>query len=78
MSKKTFYIILLIIAGLIIIGGLIWYFIFKPSPIPTTAPQGAGFTLPGQETATGKLLQISENRIVSAHFSDDDTILFYD
>lgn len=76
MPKKTFYIILIALTGLIIIGGIIWYFLLKPSA-PAASPQSAGFTLPGQETAAGKLLSISENRVVSAHFSDD-SILFYD
>jgi len=74
MSKKTFYIILIILAGLLVIGGLIWYFFFK-SPAPPVAG-GAGFTLPGQETAAG-LIPISEGPVVSAHFVGDD-ILFYD
>ncbi len=77
MSKKTFYIILIIVASLIIIGGLIWYFILKPST-PLASPQSAGFILPGQETAAGKPLPISENRVTYAHFSDDNSILFYD
>ncbi len=76
MSKKTFYIILIIIAGLIIIGGLIWYFIFNSSA-PATSPEGPGFTTPGQETAKG-WIPISEGPVISAHFISDDSILFYD
>lgn len=75
MSKKTFYIILTILAGLIIIGGLIWYFIFKPSA-PATPPEGPGFTAPGQKTSKG-WAPISESLVIAAHFSDDE-ILFYD
>lgn len=77
MPKKNFYIILTALVGLIIIGGLIWYFIFKPS-MPAAPPQSAGFTTPNQEIVAGKLTTISENRVVSAHFGGDDTILFYD
>lgn len=76
MSKRTFYIILIILAGLIIIGGVIWYFIFNPSA-PAMSPEGPGFTTPGEETFKG-LAPISEDPVISAHFSDDDTILFYD
>ena len=74
MSKKTFYIILIILAGLIVIGGLIWYLFFRPS-VPV-APGIAEFTVPGQETAAG-LLPIREGPVVSARFTGDD-ILFYD
>ncbi|MDO8743296.1 MAG: WD40 repeat domain-containing protein [Candidatus Azambacteria bacterium] len=75
MTKKTFYIILMVLAGLLIIGGLVWYFFFRPTASP--APQGAGFTLPGQETAAGGMTPISEGPIIAAHFSGED-ILFYD
>ena len=76
MSKKTFYIILIILVGLIIIGGLIWYFLFNSSA-PVKSPEGPGFTTPGQEAAKG-WQPISEGPVISAHFSDDDLILFYD
>jgi len=75
MSKRTFYIILIILAGLIIIGGVVWYFIFNPSA-PAASPEGPGFTTPGQETAKG-WQPLSESPVISAHFSDD-SILFYD
>ena len=75
MPKKTFYIILIILSGLIIIGGVIWYFIFNSSA-PAASPEGPGFTAPGQETFKG-LVPISEGPVISAHFSDD-SILFYD
>ncbi|MCX6813009.1 MAG: hypothetical protein NTV77_00735 [Candidatus Azambacteria bacterium] len=75
MSKKTFYIILIILAGLLIIGGIIWYFIFNSS-VPATSPEGPGFTTPGQNAAK-QWQPISENRVISAHFSDN-SILFYD
>ncbi len=76
MSKKTFYIILIILVGLLIIGGLVWYFIFNSSA-PVTSPAGPGFTTPGEETSKGRA-PISEGPVIAAHFSDDDTILFYD
>ncbi len=76
MSKKTIYIILIILAGLLIIGGLVWYFFFR-SPAPTAAPEGPGFTAPDQES-TKQWLPISEGPVVSAHFANDNTILFYD
>lgn len=76
MPKKTFYIILIILAGFIIIGGLIWYFVFNSST-PTASPQGPEFIAPDRE-ASKEREPISENRVISAHFSDDDSILFYD
>lgn len=76
MSKKTFYIILIAIAGILIIGGLIWYFFFRP-PAPAVSPQVAGFTAPGQKTAIKNLTPISEIMVIFARFSGDD-ILFYD
>jgi len=76
MSKRTFYIILIILAGLIIIGGLIWYFIFNSSA-PTLSPEGPGFTTPNQESLK-KWTQISEGSVIAAHFISDDSILFYD
>jgi len=76
MSKKTFYIILTVLAGLVIIGGLIWYFLFHSSA-PATPSEGLGFTAPGQETSKG-WMPISEGPVISAHFNNDDTILFYD
>lgn len=75
MSKKTFYIILITIVCLLIIGALVWYFFFKPSA-PVALPEGPGFTTPNQEAAK-EWLPISENRVISAHFSDN-AILFYD
>lgn len=66
-------IIILVSAGL---AALIWYFIFKPST-PAISPEGPGFTAPGQETSKGWAL-ISESRVISAHFNDDNLILFYD
>ena len=75
MPKKTFYIILIILAGLLIVGGIIWYFLFNSSA-PATSPEGPGFTAPGQETSKG-WVPISGGPVISAHFSDD-SILFYD
>lgn len=74
MSKKTLYTILAIIAGLAVIGGIVWYFFFRPAK-PATAP-GAGFAAPGQEVAAG-WKPISDDPVVSARFSGDE-ILFYD
>ncbi len=76
MSKKTFYIILIALASIFVIGGLVWYFFFRPST-PATTPQGAGFTLPGQETAAGVLMPIGKSPVIAARFSGGD-ILFYD
>ncbi len=78
MSKKTFYIILIALVGLLIVGSLIWYFFSKPSTpsTPATTTDGAGFTLPGQKTAAS-LVPISEGLVVSAYFVGDD-IFFYD
>jgi len=76
MSKKTFYIILIVLAGLIIIGGLIWYFIFNSSA-PAVSPEGPGFTTPSQETTKG-WRPLSEGPVIAAHFISDDSILFYD
>lgn len=74
MSKKTFYIILIALGGLIVVGGLIWYLFFEPSA--PAAPGSAEFTTPGQK-ATAGLSPISEGPVVSARFVGDD-ILFYD
>lgn len=76
MSKKTFYIILLSLAGLIIIGGVIWYFLSNPST-PTASPEGPGFTAPGSKETLKERAPISENKVISARFSGD-SILFYD
>jgi len=75
MSKKTFYIILITLVGILIVGGLVWYFFSKPSA-PATTTDSAGFTLPGQETAAN-LAPISDGLVVSAHFVGND-VLFYD
>ncbi|MBI4919809.1 hypothetical protein HY838_00705 [Candidatus Azambacteria bacterium] len=74
MSKKTLYIILVILASLAIIGGVVWYLFFK-SAKPVTTP-GAGFAAPGQEAAAG-WKPISDDPVVSARWSGDE-ILFYD
>ncbi len=63
--------------GLIIIGWLIWYFIFR-SPAPAITPQSADFTLPGEGAGATNLMRISTGPVVSAHFNDDNSILFYD
>jgi len=76
MSKKTFYIILIVLAGLLIIGGVIWYFIFNSSA-PATSPEGPGFTTPGQNAAK-QWLPISESRVISAYLDDYDVLWYYD
>lgn len=65
MSRKTFYIILITLAGLLIVGGLIWYFFSKPSTPAATTTDSAGFTLPGQKT-TPRLVPISEGPVAQA------------
>lgn len=75
MPKKTFYIILAVVVGLLIIGGSVWFFFFKPIA-PTTPSEGPGFTTPNQETAKG-WSPISEKQVTSARFDGND-ILFYD
>lgn len=76
MSKKTFYIILTVLSGLIIIGGLIWYFTLKPQEAvtPTT---GVNFTVPGQNQNETNLKLISEGPVLSLS-KDNEIILFYD
>ena len=77
MSKKTFYIILIALVGLFIVGGLIWYFFSKPSiPSEPATTDSAGFTFPGQET-TADLVPVSDNFVISARFAGD-VLLFYD
>lgn len=76
MPKKTLYIILAVIAGLVIIGGLIWYFVLKPGKV--TAPaSGVGFTVPGQTKSGNKLKVISESPVISLR-QNGESILFYD
>lgn len=76
MSKKTFYIILSVIFGLIIIGGLIWYFILRPEKIKTPA-EVAEFTVPGQVKNETGLKSVSEERVISLRHSNEE-IVFYD
>lgn len=76
MSKKTFYIILSILFGLIIIGGLIWYFILKPKEAPAPV-SGVDFTVPGQIKSGTNLTVISEGPIISLRQSNGG-IIFYD
>src|SRR3989344_3674521 len=76
MSRKTFYIILIIIIGLVIIGGLVWYFLSKPEEIilPTT---GVNFTVPGQVKNSADIKVISEGPVLSLS-EKDGTISFHD
>lgn len=75
MSKKTYYIILIIAAALLGVGGLIGYFIFSEEALPQPTGE-VGFTVPGS-TPQGKLKAVSEGPVVSARLSGDN-ILFYD
>jgi len=75
MSKKTFYIILTALIGIIIIGGIIWYFMLKPKE---AAPAGGiDFTVPGQTKSEANLKVISEGPILSL-IKNNEVILFYD
>ena len=75
MSKKTFYIILTALIGIIIIGGIIWYFMLKPKE---AAPAGGiDFTVPGQIKNGANLKVISEGPILSL-IKNNEVILFYD
>lgn len=77
MHKKTFYIILLIMIGLIIIGGLVWYFVIKPKEL--AAPTGSvDFTVPGQIKNENEFKQISKEPVVSAHLDDFGVLWYYD
>ncbi|MDO8574693.1 MAG: hypothetical protein Q7R61_00200 [bacterium] len=76
MSKKTFYIILTTLSGLIIIGGLIWYFSLKPENAPTPE-SGVDFTVPGQIKSKTNLKVISEGPAISLR-QNGEVILFYD
>ena len=76
MSKKTFYIVLIILIGLIIIGALIWYFLLKPEEV--TAPtSGVDFTVPGQIKNGTNLNVISEGPVLSLN-KNKELISFYD
>lgn len=76
MSRKTFYIILTVLVGIIIIGGLIWYFVLKPEKV-TTPTSGVSFTVPGQTKNETRLKVISESPVISLR-EESGTILFYD
>ncbi len=79
MPKKTIYIILITVTGLLIIGGLAWYFIFRGQPRQAAPTEEAGFTVPGGTTAPKKLNAVSGSPVVSAHFnSGQSAIMFYD
>lgn len=76
MSKKTIYIILIVVGVLIIVGWLIWYFVLKQET--TTVPTSSvGFTVPGQATKVSNIKVISEGPILSLS-KKDEIISFYD
>ena len=75
MSKKTFYIILLIILGLIIIGGLIWYFTLKSEKI-TMPESDVNFTVPDQIANKTDVKVISEEPVTSL-YRNNGNVLFY-
>lgn len=75
MSKKTLYIILIVVGSLILIGGLVWYFLLRPTE---ALPPGTDFTVNGQPIVSeGKLKTISDGPAVAAKLSSE-TLLFYD
>lgn len=75
MSKKTLYIILIVVGSLILIGGLAWYFLLRPIEAP---PPGTDFTVNGQPVVSeSKLKAISNGPAIAAMLSGE-TLLFYD
>lgn len=77
MSKKTFYLILIIVAGLLIIGGLIWYFIFKPST-PLAPASSVDFTVPDQVKNGAKIKALSKGPVISARLDGYGILWYYD
>lgn len=77
MSKKTFYIILLIITGLIIIGGLVWYFVIKSKELAAPA-SSVDFTVPSQINNKAKIKIISEGPVTSTHLDNSSILWYYD
>ena len=76
MPKKTSYIILIIIAVLVLVGGLIWYLIFYPKE--TTTSPGAGFTVNGGALQKKGNLKLVSSSVVSASLNhSENSILFY-
>lgn len=77
MSKKPIYIILITVAGLLIIGGLIWYLTLKPKE--TAAPVSrVNFTAPGQIKNQNNLKVISKEPVISANVDNSGVLWFYD
>ena len=78
MSRKTIYVILITLAGLIVLGGVIWYLFFNPTEV--TAPSGADFTTPGiTPTVAEKVSAISSGPAIAAYYSPGQgSVLFYD
>lgn len=77
MPKKTFYIILTVLIGLIIIGLLVWYFVLKPQEAITPAT-GVDFTVPGQIKNGAKIRVLSKGPVVSARLDDYGVLWYYD
>lgn len=78
MSRKTIYIILIVIAALLVIGGIVWYLFFRQTvQVPAG---GAEFTVPGGSPETaGKLKAISSGPVISASYNNSqNSLLFYD
>lgn len=75
MSQKNIYIILIIAGAIVIIGGLLWYFLSGTEI--TILPTDNGFNVNGTSNSSGNIKGLSQGPIVSAHKSGD-TILFYD
>lgn len=77
MSKKKFYIILISIGALIIIGGLIWYFMAKPAEVVPPV-SNVDFTAPGQIKSEGNIRVLSKGPVISARLDDYGVLWYYD
>lgn len=77
MSKKTFYIILIILIGLIIVW-LVWYLALKQEKAPISATPGAGFTTPDRIKNNVKIKVISNEPVVSAYLDNSGILRYYD
>lgn len=77
MPKKTFYIILAVIIGLVIVGLLIWYLTLNMEKVPTQI-NSVNFTTPGQNANKAKLQTISKEPVVSARLDNFGVLRYYD